>query len=224
MHADAATLALRFSSLELCGSRLQGIWPGQGGEYAFGAVNGALMFLAWDKSPFFTGCGAGEVKSKDTVAKHVKAFNESFYPQTSVTGQEGLCPLNYVKSGDLCYGRLGYFYHQPLGNPNLTSFLGVLPGESRVDSLPTDPIVSSVTLPSAVAGGSKVTIVGQWFMKDATATVGGLICSTPEVDASGTNISCLLPSFTAPASARAILVTNPGTGKTSAASAISITY
>jgi len=224
MHADAATLALRFSSLELCGGRLQGVWPGPVGEYAFGAVNGALMFLAWDKSPFFTGCGAGETKSSDTVAKHVQAFTESFYPQASVTGQGELCPLNYVKSGDLCYGRLGYFYHHPLRHPNLTSYLGVLPGESLVDLLPADPIVSSLTLPSVVAGGSNVTIVGQWFMKDATVTVGGSPCSSPEVNDAGTNITCVLPSFTAPASARAILVTNPGSGKTSAASAMSITY
>jgi hypothetical protein len=223
MHADAATLALRFSSLELCGGRLQGVWPEPVGEYAFGAVNGALMFLAWDKSPFFTGCGAGETKSNDTVAKHVQAFTESFSPQASVTGQGELCPLNYVKSGDLCYGRLGYFYHHPLRHPNLTSYLGVLAGESRVDLLPFDPVVSS-TLPSVVAGGSKVTIVGQWFMKDATVRVGGLPCSSPEVNDAGTKITCVLPSYTAPASSRAILVTNPGTGKTSAASAMSITY
>lgn len=223
MRSDASTLALRFSSLELCGSRLSKV--GQGGEYAFGAANGGLMILAWDQSPFFMGCGTGEVKSADLVGKHVMTFSELFYPQSSLTGQEGLCPLNYVKSGDFCYGRLGYFYHHPLRHPNLIAYLGVLPGESRVDSLPALPIVSSVTVtpPAVIAAGNTVTINGQWFMKDATVTVGGVPCLDPVVNEAGSNISCKLPILAGPTSARPIQVTNPITGKNSNIN-VTVTY
>lgn len=222
MRADASTLALRFSSLELCGSRLSK--AGTSGEYAFSAVNGGLMILAWDQSPFFKECGT-TLKSVDSVAKHVMTFSELFYAQSAVTGQEGLCPLNYVKSGDLCYGRLGYFYHHPLRHPNLIAYLGVLPRESRVDLLPAPPMVSSVkmTPPSIIAAGNEVTIEGQWFMKGATVTVGGSPCLNPVANAAGTNITCTLPTLPGPASARVIQVTNPITGKTSNTN-VTVTY
>jgi hypothetical protein len=159
IYTDASTLTLRSSSLELCGSRLAKVKDGGDAEYGFVSVNGAAMHMAWDQSPFFTGCGPGEAKTLDLVGKHVQTFASLFYPQASVTGQEGLCPLNYVKSGDLCYGQLGYFYHYPLRHPLLASYLGVLPQESRLDVLPAAPMVSSATLPAVVAGASKTVSV-----------------------------------------------------------------